>query len=138
MEWKSDLSGYKARVADIRFVRDDDYISSDLIVNASYFGRSEKWYLKLSILFELCLDDLQVLIDWAESVDTIDAEGLVLDMTKEAEPWIVVYGQTKERKYFKRTPYAFSSVPQAVRNAAEVVWAAVCCLPGKQDDYAGL
>ena len=138
MKWKSDLSGYKTFIADIRFERGDDYISSDLIVNASYNGRAEKWYLKLSVLFELCLDDLQVLIDWAESVNDLDVEGLVLDMTKESEPWLIVYGQAKERKYFKRAPYAFSSVPQDVRNAAEVVWAAVCCLPGKQDDYAGL
>lgn len=138
MEWKSDLSGYKALVADIRFVRDDDYISSDLIVNASYFGRSEKWYLKLSILFELCLDDLQVIIDWAESLEDIDAEGMIIDVIKPAEPCIVVYGQSKAGKYFKRKVYTLDAVSLDVRNAAEVVWAAVCCLPGKQDAYAGL
>lgn len=138
MEWKSDLSGYKARVADIRFARDDDYVSSDLTVNASYFGRSEKWYLKLSILFELCLDDLQVLIDWAESLEDIDAEGMTIDMIKPAEPWIVVYGQAKEGRYFKRKGYALDEVSMDVRNAVDVVWSAVCCLPGKQDAYAGL
>ena len=135
MQWRDDLSGYNALVADIRFDRSNDYITSDLVVNATYHEKLEKWRLKLSILFDLCLMDLQVLIDWVESVDAMDVEGVAIDMTKHDNAWLIVYGRSKESKYFKRMPYSVESLPPDVRNAVDVVWASVCSLPGKQDAY---
>lgn len=136
MQWKDDLNGYNALVADIRFDRSNDYITSDLVVNATYHEKLEKWYLKLSILFDLCLVDLQVLIDWVESVDAMDVEGVAIDMIKRDNAWLIVYGRAKGSKYFKRVPYNVESLPTDVRNAVSVVWAAICSLPGKQDVYA--
>lgn len=135
MQWRDDLSGYNALVADIRFDRSNDYITSDLVVNATYHEKLEKWCLKLSILFDLCLVDLQVLIDWAESTDTMDVEGVAIDMTKRDAAWLIVYGRSKESKYFKRVPYNVEILPADIRNAVDVIWAAVCSLPGKQDSY---
>lgn len=136
MEWKSDLDGYSALIADIRFDRANDYIDSDLVVNATYHDKLDKWYLKLSVLFDLCLVDLQVLIDWAESLDVIVTDGIAIDMSHADTAWLIVYGHSKESKHFKRIPYRLESVPEDVRNAVDVVWASVCSLPGKQDSYA--
>jgi hypothetical protein len=121
MEWKSDLDGYSALIADIRFDRANDYIDSDLVVNATYHDKHEKWYLKLSVLFDLCLVDLQVLIDWAESLDAIVTDGIAIDMSHSDAAWLIVYGHAKESNHFKRIPYRLESVPEDVRNARFVL-----------------